>query len=332
MPHYRSIHYLRAVAALMIVLFHTYSLLPLLKLHAPSIIWLQAGVDIFFVISGFVMVASTKGRDVSPASFLARRLVRVAPLYWSLTFVLVLIVTGPTALARSELILPSLLFIPVRDPATGIMEPLLQPGWSLNLEVFFYAMFAVFLSASPRKQLVGMLSVLLLVFFVPKMVTTHDIFGFYSNAMIFEFWLGMMLAHFYRHAKAWMLPAGIAVQFFLHSYSGERFFVFGIGAFLIVAGAVAMEHRLRNWRLPTLLGDASYAIYLGHFLLLTIYDGAVGRYIHQLTALYAFIAFVLCIILGLMVHVGVEKPMTRFLNQIIFRKSDISATEMQVKA
>ena len=70
-----SVQYLRAMAALLVVGYHINSYQ----------VYLMSGVDIFFVISGFIMWQSTRG-GTSPRQFLTNRLIRIVPLYWLVTF------------------------------------------------------------------------------------------------------------------------------------------------------------------------------------------------------------------------------------------------------
>src|SRR5262249_15244130 len=85
--HLRSIQYLRAVAALMVAYFHTVDQIPayrpLFERYLLGNLNLASGVDIFFVISGFIMLVSN--RNSRPVSFAVRRVIRIVPLYWFLT-------------------------------------------------------------------------------------------------------------------------------------------------------------------------------------------------------------------------------------------------------
>ena len=119
--------------------------------------WL-AGVDIFFVISGFIMVyASSRwfGSAQSPRVFLAHRIARIVPLYWATTMLYLAVVLFAPALLNSEYLAPgfvisSFLFIPAARP-DGLVQPLYSLGWTLNYEMFFYALFAIAI-AFPRRR------------------------------------------------------------------------------------------------------------------------------------------------------------------------------------
>src|ERR1019366_2869669 len=140
------IQYLRGIAALMVVWHHGVGQLATLETYFPFRFG-TSGVDLFFVISGFIMVVTTAGRDVTPTEFIARRFVRVVPLYWVLTLALAATALVAPSLFRSVTLtavslIQSLLFIPHFSPShAGMIWPVLVPGWTLNYEMFFYVVF-----------------------------------------------------------------------------------------------------------------------------------------------------------------------------------------------
>ncbi len=149
------IQYLRGIAALMVVWHHGVGQLATLETYFPFRFG-TSGVDLFFVISGFIMVVTTAGRDVTPTEFIARRFVRVVPLYWVLTLALAATALVAPSLFRSVTLtavslIQSLLFIPHFSPShAGMIWPVLVPGWTLNYEMFFYVVFAASLAFSHR--------------------------------------------------------------------------------------------------------------------------------------------------------------------------------------
>src|SRR5215467_2504234 len=155
-PTIPAIQFLRALAAAAVVAFHVRfdfvnNVSPPGFLPAAFNLG-AAGVDLFFVISGFVMVYSSEslfGRPNAPATFLLRRIVRIVPLYWLMTSVMLAYVLargfGPSD-ASPQLALASYFFIPYRRPS-GAMDPLYGIGWTLNYEMFFYVVFAVAMAA-----------------------------------------------------------------------------------------------------------------------------------------------------------------------------------------
>ncbi|MEY2952412.1 MAG: hypothetical protein RLZZ401_499, partial [Pseudomonadota bacterium] len=88
-----TIQYLRGVAALLVVWHHAGGQVPGISQFLPERGFGVSGVDLFFVISGFIMVLTTEGKSVTPWQFLQRRLVRVVPLYWPLTITVAVLAT-----------------------------------------------------------------------------------------------------------------------------------------------------------------------------------------------------------------------------------------------
>lgn len=150
---------------MMVVWHHAAGQIPGMSARVPWVFG-TSGVDLFFVISGFIVVVTTAGVDTKPFDFWRRRIVRVVPLYWLLTLLMVtvaLIAPGlfKTLKVAPETVLQSLLFIPhFSQSFSGVVWPLLVPGWTLNFEMFFYALFGLALILPPRYRLLVLTSVL----------------------------------------------------------------------------------------------------------------------------------------------------------------------------
>ena len=127
-----SIQYIRGIAALVVVVWHT---------GWSRTVLGQSGVDLFFVVSGFVMML-VSGRESSPGRFSVARLARIAPLYWGVTLLFALLDHTPITK-----VMTSLLFWP-----NGKFPVVIQ-GWSLNLEMSYYLLFASTLIAPVRWRL-----------------------------------------------------------------------------------------------------------------------------------------------------------------------------------
>jgi peptidoglycan/LPS O-acetylase OafA/YrhL len=281
---YRLVQVLRAIAAEMVVLFHATTLLHLQDprdFHA----WVNgvAGVDIFFVISGFVMMISTTPllRSAHPArTFFARRLERIAPMYWLATSAKVVALLAAPAIAVVGLghwwhVLASYLFFPTRSPIEAY-STVLAVGWTLVFEMFFYILFAIVLAARlPRVPALAPVLILLAFAWTIPFVACHGTLHFYANTMQLEFLFGMLLALSIPFARKIPAPlaillaiAGFLVLFLYHSPATVLWggILWGLPALAVVTAAVAVEHplgsRTPKWLLE--IGDASYSIYLVH--------------------------------------------------------------------
>jgi exopolysaccharide production protein ExoZ len=267
-----SIQYLRALAALAVVVFHAGERT---GLHFTIG---AAGVDVFFVVSGFIMMAISDGRPDGPAAFFRNRLLRVAPAYWAATVVMIagaIVGLFPNLQLDALHVLGSFLFIPLPSPNSGNLWPVLVQGWTLNYEIFFYAVFALILFLKPMFRLAALATtfgVLALIGLAAK----PDIptLAFYTAPIILEFVAGAALAKLWKHgrlppASLGLVFAGLAVAGFATIQVLKLNFdawTCGPLAVMLVLGALAIETRGKLPAMPGLayLGDSSYSIYLWH--------------------------------------------------------------------
>jgi peptidoglycan/LPS O-acetylase OafA/YrhL len=286
---YRLIQVLRAVSAEMVVLRHATGLLH--GRNGEHRVWMNgaAGVDIFFVISGFVMmITSTPLLSTKhPArTFLARRLERLIPMYWIATTAKVLALLIAPALALSGLgsswhVIASYLLFPTRSPL-GLYGTVLTVGWTLAFKMSFYILFAIVLAKRwPRiPALAPVLIGLAFAWRIP-FVARHGTLHFYANTMQLEFLYGMLLAsslsfisRLPRPVGALMAVAGFLPLLLWRSDALQLWggILWGIPALAVVAAALALEphlgRRTPKWLLE--IGDASYSIYLVHGFVLPL--------------------------------------------------------------
>jgi exopolysaccharide production protein ExoZ len=315
-----SIQYLRALAVLGVVMFHACQ-------------WTEtyfeigaAGVDLFFIISGFIIWTVTSGPTTSPLTFLRRRAVRVAPLYWLATFAgLVVVAIHPEALPHVENhplshVILSLLFLPHPDPG-GWPFPVLDVGWTLTYEAFFYALFAIalVLDEGERAWLVtlAMIGVALIGIAVPPLY----LYG--ANLMLVEFAAGVWLARAYatgrlpRPSICWVLIIagfGLMVWQYRLGYRPDlwRPLFWGVPSLAVAAGALGLERRRRlpRWPAVRVIGDSSYSIYLTHTLIAPLVPWILG---YQRPWLVVAGVAALGVGGGLLVRRFVEKPMLRVM-------------------
>lgn len=276
----KSIQSLRAVAALLVLLYHI-----LEPLTPPGSYWggLGAiGVDLFFVVSGCVMVLSTQGRDLTFSKFFGSRLRRIAPLYWlSLAvFLAILAVTEPGAVPLSEAV-QSFLFVPYMDSRTGEPVPFLGPGWTLNYEMLFYLLFGATLFLRSATKQVALLSVVFAGFVALRPALGDTAVGLrFTSPLLFEFIEGAvigLLADRLQRQPLWLSAGALCAAFGLIvglSVGPElpRVLAFGVPAALIVAGVLGLERLAADGRMALLewWGAASYSLYLSHAVALYV--------------------------------------------------------------
>jgi peptidoglycan/LPS O-acetylase OafA/YrhL len=273
-----SVQYLRALAALLVVCHHAGD-------QARGSIGLtdvgNAGVDLFFVISGFIMVAITDARPMPAPIFLLRRWLRIWPIYAFFTLLTALgIVLVPHGFQNSVFtvkhLLLSLAFIAHPEPNDALqVSPMLKIGWTLNYEMFFYLLFALCLWFGGRFR-VALLGAILTAFVCTGLLwpDATPAAAFYQDPIVLEFLFGATIGVLLRGKRAegfarapllGLIAVGIALCLLL-PVDWHRCVRFGIGAGLVLFGAVAYERNfgVPQLRLLHLIGDSSYSLYLAH--------------------------------------------------------------------
>jgi exopolysaccharide production protein ExoZ len=313
----RMVQALRAAACLLVVLYHA---LQAGRGEAAIAAWPNgsAGVDLFFVISGYVMVASSGRVRAQPGGwrvFLRHRARRIVPLYWMVSFIKLAAVVAAPALAPATHagawnVIASLCFIPARD-ALGQVRPLVPIGWTLNFEAFFYILFAASLAGrrNPLWTTPILLAVAVAGFWrAPSWPAPL----FLANGMVLEFAAGMALASLpggvAPRAAPWVLAGGAILLLTLPLAGPWRFLVWGVPAAAILVAALALERMVRVPAWVVSLGDASFAIYLVHPFIVA----AIARYAGWPAVIPA------SVITGLMVHRWVDAPVQRWLKGRVF--------------
>jgi exopolysaccharide production protein ExoZ len=284
----------------------------------------QAGVDMFFLISGFIMAHGVIESPSTPSAFMRRRILRITPLYWLVTvavFAMALIAPHlfPQVSADALHLLQSLFFIPQEK------SPVVYVGWTLNYEMFFYCLFAVgLLAAGPWRLLVPMALIVGLVVLGLVFGPHHGpIWYVVTNPMLVEFAGGIVLAVVWRRlgglAELWaILMAAAFAAIFIGPYVGApwiRVGAWGVPAACVATAALALEARglTARWRPVQLLGDASYSIYLTHFFVTRLYEKfPVGVDLHRHPVAAALVGIVMLVVVagvGIAVHKLIEKPL-----------------------
>jgi exopolysaccharide production protein ExoZ len=329
-----GVQVLRAVAALSIAILHVLhdaiGLDPtgtMGRLH-DALPW-DAGVDLFFVISGFVMVyASTElfGRRDGAALFMARRLIRIVPLYWAATTLFLLmaltarsvVTEGAGSIAN---ILMSYAFLPARGP-DGAIQPIYSLGWTLNYEMFFYVVFAAFIwQARHRTIILVTLTLGAAIAVHPLIPADATALVFWTDPIVAEFLFGMAIAALATTGIGLSLGVSVGLALlsllwliggYFSGIGGSRPVTVGLPVAMLMAAAVFG----RGIRLPTalvLLGDSSFALYLVHPFAMR----AVQLFWHwlRLTGPVAAVAYVaVSLLLAIAISVAVYEWFERPIN------------------
>jgi exopolysaccharide production protein ExoZ len=267
-----SIQYLRAIAAISVLCFHVSEAYGLeFKIGA-------AGVDIFFVLSGFIMWVTTETRPVGPQEFMLRRLIRIVPLYWIATAATIVVaMLKPQFFFNLDLsiwnLIGSLFFLPVmKDEA---LRPVVEQGWTLSYEMFFYLIFAISLRLPELGRFWFLMAALVTV------VVAHYLLPFsyvriFTEPIILEFAAGIVIGRLWKQGfrlsfrvAVGLMIAGLVLLLARDLMAHfDRVVRWGVPAVLLLLGAVFAERERGAPKLAFLqfLGEASYSIYIWHVL------------------------------------------------------------------
>jgi exopolysaccharide production protein ExoZ len=271
----------------------------------------QAGVDIFFVISGVIITRTAVG--LSWQEFAWKRFRRIIPFYFLVCiFSLLIVARSGIAITGRDLLASFFLW-----PATDTMTlPLLPVAWTLCYEALFYVA-ATFVLAD-RRWLFPVLGL-----FVAAMALRQygAIFQFLGNPLIIEFLFGVAIAYAptFGHAK-WGIPLGAALlvgagfldlapfgnslAYLRGEEAFQRVAVYGLPAAMIVWGAMQFKGRANVW---TRQGDASYALYLTHALFMPMFF-LLWKAIPLPTDLIIVISMTAAAFFGWRIHLAIEMP------------------------
>lgn len=338
-PQLALIQVSRGMAALLVLLFHVNQLSET-KLHQPFCFNLfrfgGAGVDFFFVLSGFIIFfvhRSDIGQRDRLRPFAVKRLIRIYPLYWIVTLLLLpayFLVPSFGQGHENHLtsIVNSLLLLPQER------GPILTVGWLLCYEVFFYIMFglAILLPLKVSFYLISLwlsVSVLNTVFESIFLIKSHFIIQFLFSFHTIEFAFGCLAAYLvikYPCRGLFLLVFGSTV--FVLAGIGQSYHLlqlhpaiaYGLPAMLILVGAATLDLKqsINPPQCLSSLGDASYSIYLTHYPCLSVavkLAFACNLFVvfgHGLTfALLILIALTL----GWLFYLKVERPLITALRK-----------------
>tara|TARA_B110000305_G_scaffold236810_1_gene298871 strand:- start:1015 stop:1983 length:969 start_codon:yes stop_codon:yes gene_type:complete len=317
-----NLQLLRAFAALNVVLFHTIGTSSAYGYETNLISslegWGENGLDIFFVISGFVMLFTQLENKRSVKDFLILRAIRIIPIYWLLTLLVIVIHIVAPFVFREMIIsvkwaLASLGFL---SNAIGERYPIIVVGWTLEWEMLFYLVFGLCLSFRSWITTLSVTSIVLL-----------GVAFFVSNFILVEFIAGLLIALAYKlYGFKRFGVFSLILGFILLSLSlldsvklltDNRVILWGFPSIFIVYGVVAAPQI--NSKIGKLLGDASYSIYLIQTLSLPFfYKLLTVLNIQMNNDLLVLACLVTTAIGGVAMHLLVEKPMIGLLKKRIY--------------
>jgi peptidoglycan/LPS O-acetylase OafA/YrhL len=341
-----SIQALRILAATMVVFGHTQGFVARLQgRYGIDEAWLNlvvpvgtgaCGVDIFFVISGFVMALVTNDmhkRKRAVTDFIQKRLIRILPCYWIWTGVFVFLLFFfpqffTTHIFSVKETIMSFLLIPYA-PTGNNESPVLAVGWTLSYEIYFYTLVCIGILFSRKTFIVG----LGIFFFITTVIFPQrhgPISNLTANPLLWEFYGGVLIFEFYKTKKRLPVMFSLSLSilaivafwcFAEQSNTHLRFVFWGIPAFALVLSCVCLEKELGR-RVPKIVvfgGDSSYTLYLSHCVTVPGMGKAFAMAgLHKILPPDVQIVFYTAasVVLGAALYAGMEKPLLNRLRAI----------------
>lgn len=330
-----GVQYLRGLAAILVVIEHAAMLAAAPRHFGRVPLALYGfghfGVTMFFAISGFIITLVSLRPDLTPAisrrDFAVRRFVRIVPFLWACALAYAALRFAATRQADLLPTLRAMVIWPVGNLRPNVV-------WTLRFEVLFYAVFALALLGRRRQPwllVAWILSPFALAIarpqtFAPQSPFEIDLLGLVAAPNNLNFASGVAIGVLYLKGKLPnRLPGGVTLiaaatilGWTLVSMSADRFWV----AWLIAATLLALGVSLAGREGPIekaghLLGDASYAVYLVHPMVLNALVPLLAKPGHASHALgWHAVLTTIAVSVGVLAHLFVERPLTRFAKRI----------------
>lgn len=344
-----SIQFLRGFAALAVVIHHTGGYVK--RYFVPTVLFDDnfsigfAGVDLFFVISGFIIHFTSKNYLNNPSKlkeYLKKRFIRVYPIYWIITTTLFLSSWLIVKILNKNIFSIGYPETIVTYLKTYTLFPLhfaINPvTWTLSYELFFYLCFAILIIS---KRLWIIPATILCISFYNIFMNVSEVadvnlnyYNFVFSGYNFEFMFGFLIYQFYEKIKLsniisvfLLIVSFIIIAFFGYSVgdydSYQRVLTFGFPSGLILIALLNLEknNSISFPKFTIILGDASYALYLIHFpmmLFLNKLPQILGfNFSANQEVWYSYFIIISIIIASIFVHKWVEKPVAKKLNDLL---------------
>ncbi len=286
-PRIDSIQFLRGLAATMVAAFHLWAAADAAG-YAPGVFELfkhgEAGVDIFFVISGFIIYYSVQGRrKLTALRFLRARFWRIVPPYWVILTLYVLAAIALGLVQQGQVVLPSSFRLVVSYLIWPYPDHVITIAWTLSIELLFYWLFALtYFRFGSRAFFAAMVAWVMATQVFLHAVPDKPVWLLLPlHSAVMEFLFGAIIAVvFLRGQTRFHLPVLLAGSALMLAYLTEhlalplsREFLPGIPAAMIVYGVLGFRSRLPEGVI--LWGESSYVLYLGHILAYSVLGSLV---------------------------------------------------------
>ena len=329
-----SIQALRGIACLFVILTHI------------EFIGVGAfGVELFFCISGFIMMYSTQKKE--QPHFLLKRLIRIIPLYYFITTITLLAILFVPSMFQEvhfewSYFFKSLCFIPFDITGQYTIQPLMRIGWTVNYEILFYLIFGCAMKINHQHRGIITSIFIIALSFLHKTISLANIpLYFYTNPIILEFMIGILIYYIYQftknkkdyflsHSYLSILFIILIVSSFIYLctigvhaeiYETQRVIHWGIPCAIIFLSSLLLEFYYQPPRFLIQLGNISFSVYLMHYYIIQF----IGRKIFDFSTLStsSFVGAILGILISLLVGYVtwycIEKKFTKYISTHILK-------------
>jgi exopolysaccharide production protein ExoZ len=333
-----NIQYLRAIAALMVVFYHfmNSSVFTLTWYPWVSILddFLSVGVDMFFVLSGFIISLSVYNKDknsLNRKKFILSRFIRIYPTYWFFFIVLLIAYSLPfvsASLGDGGYLIKSFFLIPVYDKNSEFY-PFLYVGWSLVFELYFYLLFVCVYNKSIWVMLCSLFSSLVVLSLLADYLSYLPLKHLLQSDLVYEFFIGCVIYSIYQSRSCSTILSVKTIIVMGLCIMTATICLLDKGGILtricfstsMLAIFLLIGHSFKRYGLLEDIGDASYTLYLSHSIALIFFSGLWKR--GYLTGWPGFefltvvLAIILCVCFSVLFYKTVEKPITKKLNNLL---------------
>ncbi|MEP0356776.1 acyltransferase [Paraglaciecola sp.] len=342
----QTIQLLRGYAAVIVVLYHAHGLITkrASEFGAEHIFWLSenpfvkigvVGVDIFFVLSGFIIFYASRNSS-NLVLYAKKRIVRIYPIWFVAIFFMVVIalIPGTSAVFDLQHILYSALLVP--HYYDGRLVPFLPIGWTLNYEILFYTLFGATLLITKTKRLELITGSIFFLWLISSYLDSRlAIFKLLENPVLFEFVIGGWLARVYLlgwtvSKKHMLIIVTFALLwlsiFFLSDWLWKLPSLIARAPIAISLFAIAVFYMpIRESKVHPVfiyLGDASYSIYLFHMFPIMVLSGVVSKltipFLNEIPVLVSWLLITFTsVVFGCLTYSIIEKRLNRYLKGYI---------------
>lgn len=330
----RGLDYARAIFTVLVVLAHANLIVDKQFLNG---IFVQgwSGVDFFFVLSGFLFFYNYNNED-SLSRYCKKRFVRIFPVYWIYTMILLFIAyilgkIGYNLISWNDCGIKSIISSLVCIPNDNV-SPIIPTAWTLPYEIFFYFIGLLLIVTKKPKQYFCFYTGWAIIIAI-MMFTNYDTKCFFLSTYFLEFWFGIIVACIVRCCENLKVYRGflyIGILLVLLSWISanmgiigrdSRIISFGVPYAFVILGLTHKAFNEKQNKYLSFLSKASYSIYLTHYWVILIVNGAIklvcGGVIGNNSVLLFLLSTILSIITGCIFYIIIEKPISLLIRTLL---------------